>query len=281
MSSGKRDVKATAAQRARALRLADALREHYPEAHCELVFASPHELLVATILSAQATDASVNKVTPALFARFPTPRAFSESSPLEIEPYIRSIGLFRNKAKSIHAAMTTIVEKFGGEVPRTMEELLTLRGVARKTANVVLGNAFNAPPESGVGFVVDTHIDRLSKRFGLVGQHANVQEIERRLMALFPAARWCELSHQIIWHGRRACKARGGCCDGHPICREFGMNCELRVSAVKRVDKKDAKKAVKKATAAGEVQQSARTSSSAQPRPKPAIRATRPEGTRS
>jgi len=241
-------------QRARALRLADALREHYPDAHCELEFSSPHELLVATILSAQATDVSVNKVTPALFAAFPTPKAFADSAPETIEPFIRSIGLFRNKAKSIHAAMTAIVEHFGGQVPRTMDELLTLRGVARKTANVVLGNAFNAPPESGVGFVVDTHIDRLSKRFGLVPQDANVQQIERRLMTLFPADRWCELSHQIIWHGRRACKARGGSCANHPICRDFGMHCELRISAVK--------KAVKKVSKARPKQQSERKATS-------------------
>lgn len=252
---------ASPAQRARALRLADALREHYPNAHCELVFSSPHELLVATILSAQATDVSVNKVTPALFAAFPTPQAFADSTPEAIEPFIRSIGLFRNKAKSIHTAMTTIVERFGGHVPRTIDELLTLRGVARKTANVVLGNAFNAPPESGVGFVVDTHINRLSKRFGLVSQESNVQQIERRLMALFPPDRWCELSHQIIWHGRRACKARGGSCADHPICREFGTHCELRVSAMK----KTMKKAVKKPAANKSRQQSARTTSALTP----------------
>lgn len=237
----------TKAQRARALQLADALRQHYPDAHCELNFTSPHELLVATILSAQATDVSVNKVTPTLFAAFPTPRAFADSSPETIEPYIRSIGLFRNKARSIHAAMKSVVESFGGQVPRTMDELLTLRGVARKTANVVLGNAFHAKAESGVGFVVDTHIERLSKRFALVPPDANAQQIERRLMALFPPDRWCELSHQIIWHGRRACKARGGECNPHPICRQFGTRCELRISAVK------------KAAAPAPRQQSART----------------------
>lgn len=265
MTAAKRPSSAptsTATQRARALRLADALREHYPDAHCELVFHSPHELLVATILSAQATDVSVNKVTPALFAAFPSPKAFADSNPEAIEPYIRSIGLFRNKAKSIHAAMTAIVEHFGGEVPQTMHELLTLRGVARKTANVVLGNAFNAPPESGVGFVVDTHIDRLSKRLGLVPQDANVQQIERRLMVLFPPERWCELSHQIIWHGRRACKARGGSCADHPICREFGTHCELRVSASKRAQEGSAQQAVKKPAAQKLKQQSARPSAS-------------------
>jgi endonuclease-3 len=268
MTAAKRPSSAptsTAAQRARALRLADALREHYPDAHCELVFHSPHELLVATILSAQATDVSVNKVTPALFAAFPSPKAFADSNPEAIEPYIRSIGLFRNKAKSIHAAMTTIVENFGGEVPQTMHELLTLRGVARKTANVVLGNAFIAPPESGVGFVVDTHIDRLSKRFGLVPLDANVQQVERRLMALFPPERWCELSHQIIWHGRRACKARGGSCADHPICREFGTHCELRVSASKRAQEGSAQQAVKKPAVTTTRQQSVRTKNRVNP----------------
>lgn len=219
----------TAAQKARALRLADALRQHYPDAHCELDFTTPHELLVATILSAQATDVSVNKVTPALFAEFPSPRHFADATPESIEPYIRSIGLFRNKAKSIHLAMKSVVEDFKGQVPSTMAQLLTLRGVARKTASVVLGNAFNAGPESGVGFVVDTHIDRLSKRLGLCPPEANVAQVEKRLMALFPQERWCELSHQIIWHGRRACKARGNDCNAHPICKEFGQACELRI----------------------------------------------------
>lgn len=281
MSVAKRPPSPSSAQRARAIRLADALREHYPDAHCELQFTSAHELLVATILSAQATDVSVNKVTPALFAAFPTPKAFADSTPEAIEPYIRSIGLFRNKAKSIHAAMSEVVKRFGGQVPRTMEDLLTLRGVARKTANVVLGNAFNAPPESGVGFVVDTHIDRLSKRFGLVPQDANVQRIERALVSLFPAERWCELSHQIIWHGRRACKARGGSCAEHPICREFGSRCELRISAnkvantvTKKATQKGAKKgsekvapsrAVKKPAKATPRQQSARSRTRHQP----------------
>lgn len=227
----KSSPRATPAQRARALRLANALRAAYPDAHCELNFSSPHELLIATILSAQATDVSVNKVTPALFKAFPSPAHFANTTPEEIEPHIRSIGLFRNKAKSIHLAMKAIVEHFAGHVPQTMDELLTLRGVARKTANVVLGNAFNAAPSSGVGFVVDTHIERLAKRFDLCPQSATVPQIEQRLMALFPQNRWCELSHQIIWHGRRACKARLPACADHPICREFGSRCELRVSA--------------------------------------------------
>ena len=213
----------TAAHKRRALEIADALAATYPHAHCELTYSNPHELLVATILSAQATDAGVNKATPALFKRFPTPADYAKSSPEEIEPYIRTIGLFRNKAKAIHAAMKDVAERYGGEVPRNMEDLLTLRGVARKTANVVLGNAFNI----NMGFVVDTHIERVSKRFGLVEQDASVQMTERRLMALFPRERWCELSHQFIFHGRYACKARGGACADNPICRKYGKSCEL------------------------------------------------------
>lgn len=219
--------KVTPAERARARKLAAALAEHYPDAICELDFTCAHELLIATILSAQATDVGVNKATPALFAAFATPQAFADSSPEAIEPYIRTIGLFRNKAKSIHSSMCEVVERFGGEVPRTMDELLRLRGVARKTANVVLGNAFGIND----GFVVDTHIDRLSKRLGLCAPGDNPQRIERRLCALFPRKQWCELSHRLIWHGRRACNARQGACKGHPICASFGRCCELRVSA--------------------------------------------------
>lgn len=214
----------TTSEKRRARRLADALAEHYPDARCELNYSNPHELLIATILSAQTTDAAVNKATPALFTAFPTPSDYAASSPAKIEPFVRSLGFFRNKAKAIHSSMTDIVEKFGGEVPRTMDELLTLRGVARKTANVVLGNAFGIQ----VGFVVDTHIERLSKRLGLVDEETTVPMIERRLMALMPRERWCELSHQFIFHGRRNCQARRKGCSDHPICRGFGANCPLR-----------------------------------------------------
>lgn len=208
----------TDAEKRRARRIAKALAEHYPDAHCELDYTSPHELLVATILSAQATDVGVNKATPALFRAFPTPADYAAASPEKIEPLIKTIGLFRNKAKSVHAAMTTLVEAFDGEVPRTIEELTTLRGVARKTANVVLGNCYGIND----GFVVDTHIHRFAQRFGLIDDGANVQQTERRLMALFPRAEWCNLSHQIIFHGRRACPARGATPHDHPICRSFG-----------------------------------------------------------
>lgn len=210
--------------RERALDLMNALAEAYPDAHCELNYTQPHELLVATILSAQATDAGVNKATPALFKAFPTPADYAKATPEQIEPYIRTIGLFRNKARAVHEAMRTVAEQFGGEVPRNMEQLLTLRGVARKTANVVLGNAY----ATNVGFVVDTHIQRLSERFGLVRAGTSVVEIEKRLMGLFPQERWCDVSHYLIFHGRRACRARGAVCSDNPICARFGVACELR-----------------------------------------------------
>jgi endonuclease-3 len=221
--------KVTAKEQQRALELLKMLREAYPDAHCELDYTSPHELLIATILSAQTTDVGVNKATPALFKKYPTPADYAKATPAEIEPFVRTLGFFRNKAKSVHLSMKAVHEKHGDKVPETMEELLALQGVARKTANVVLGNAFGI----NVGFVVDTHVERLSKRFDLVPQDANVAQIEKRLMALFPRESWCELSHMLIWHGRRACKARHVACPSHPICAAFGTRCELRISAKK------------------------------------------------
>ncbi|MFG0330156.1 MAG: endonuclease III [Phycisphaerales bacterium] len=209
----------TAGAKRRARNIYKALTAEYPDAKCELDYSNPHELLVATILSAQATDVGVNKATPELFRKFPTPRDYADATPAEIEPYIKTIGLYRNKAKAIHAAMTTIVNDFDGETPRTMDELLTLRGVARKTANVVLGNAFDI----NVGVVVDTHVARVGHRFGLT-EETDPKKIERDLMALFPTETWCMLSHLLIWHGRRVCKARGALCAEHPICRKYCSN---------------------------------------------------------
>lgn len=212
----------TRAQRARARRLAAALDEHYPHAHCELAFSTPHELLIATILSAQSTDAGVNRATPALFAAFPAPADYAAAAPGDIEPYIRTIGLFRNKARSVHASMTSVVNDFGGRVPDTMDGLLTLRGVARKTANVVLGNAYGIND----GLAVDTHVQRLAWRLGLVeAEGMNPVHIEKRLMALFPRDRWTRTGHQIIFHGRTACTARPNRTHDHPICARFGVNC--------------------------------------------------------
>jgi endonuclease-3 len=217
----------TPAERRRAVRLVSALVKAYPGAHCELDYTTPHELLIATILSAQCTDVAVNKATPALFGRFPRPADYAAATPAQIEPYVRSLGFFRNKARAIHLAMKAIVERHGGEVPRSMAELLELQGVARKTASVVLGNAFGIND----GFVVDTHIERLSVRLGLVKKGAKVPQIERRLMALFPRERWCSVSHLLIFHGRRACKARGARCRDNPICTAFGIACENRATS--------------------------------------------------
>jgi len=214
---------ATPAQKRRAKRLADALQEHYPDAYCELTHSNPHELLIATILSAQSTDAGVNKATPELFKAFKTPQAYASASPEEIEPYIKTIGLYRSKAKSIHEAMTRVVEHYGGEVPSTMEDLLTLRGVARKTANVVLGNAFDI----NMGFVVDTHVQRLAWRFGITDDpNMNTAIIEKKLMSIFPRSLWSRLGHQFVFHGRYACTARPNCKHDHPICIKFGVNCD-------------------------------------------------------
>lgn len=220
----------SAAARTRAAGIAEALAERYPDARCALEFTAPHELLVATILSAQATDVSVNKATPALFARFPTPADYAAATPADIQPFIQSIGLFRNKARHIHGAMTRLTADFGGRVPRTMDHLLTLPGVARKTANVVLGNAFGI----NAGFVVDTHIARLAGRFGLAPPTATVVTIEKRLMALFERDRWCILSHQLIWHGRLVCKARGWLCASDAICRKFCVNARTPNAAAGR-----------------------------------------------
>jgi len=246
----------TAAEKRRAKRILDALRERYPDARCELVYNNPRELLIATILSAQTTDIAVNKATPALFARFPTAQAFADASPEDIEPYVRTLGFFRNKAIAIQSAMRDVVERFGGEVPRTMDELLTLRGAARKTANVVLGNAFGV----NVGFVVDTHIERLSKRFGLAPEDATVAMVERRLMALIPRDAWTDLSHMLIWHGRRVCKARNGLCAEDAICKAYCSNARAAASparastksaaAKKPAKKKAAKKRTKRKTPA-------------------------------
>ncbi len=209
----------TPAARSRARRIFNALQKRYPDAHCELDYRHPHELLVATILSAQATDIGVNKATPELFAKFPTPADYATTSPRRIEPYVRSLGFYRNKARAIHEAMKTIVQEYGGVVPDTMEDLLTLRGVARKTANVVLGNAYGI----NVGVVVDTHVIRLANRFSL-SRHDDPAKIERDLMALFPRKYWTMLSHLLIWHGRRVCKARGAGCADDAICRRYCRN---------------------------------------------------------
>lgn len=196
------------ALRRRAQRIYRSLQNLYPDVRCELDHQSPFQLLIATILSAQCTDKRVNMVTPALFARFPDAHAMAEADLAEVEQLVKTTGFFRNKARNIVAAATRIVEVFDGEVPQTMDELLTLPGVARKTANVVLGNAFNKP----VGVVVDTHVQRLSRRLGLTSEKQPVK-IERDLMGLFKQSQWNDLSHLLIWHGRRCCDARKPDCE--------------------------------------------------------------------
>lgn len=196
----------------RAARLVAAFPKVYPDAHCELDFKTPLQLLVATILSAQCTDKRVNLVTPALFARYRTAADFAAAKPAELEKAIQSTGFFRNKAKSIRAANAAIENDYRGKVPRTMAELNALPGVGRKTANVVLGNAFAV----NEGIVVDTHVARLSQRLGLT-TNDNPEKIERDLMKLIPLEHWTDWSHWLIWHGRRRCFAR------KPDCH----NCEV------------------------------------------------------
>ncbi|MCC5830331.1 MAG: endonuclease III [Phycisphaeraceae bacterium] len=219
--------------RRRAKRIVGVLRRLYPDAHCELDHINPFQLLVATILSAQCTDKRVNMVTPALFARFPDARAMADADVREIEELVKTTGFFRNKARNIQGASQRIVEAFGGEVPQTMEELLTLPGVARKTANVVLGTAFKAPE----GVVVDTHVQRLSRRMGLT-ERSDPVKIERDLMALFPRSQWDELSHLMIWHGRRCCDARKPDCDRcdlkDKLCPRVGVSIDVEGKESKR-----------------------------------------------
>lgn len=191
---------------ARAARILRVLRKNYADAECELDFVDPFQLLIATILSAQTTDKAVNLVTPKLFKKYPTPEKLAAADPSEIEPLISSIGLFRNKSKSIVGAARAIVEKFGGQVPDSREQLESLPGVGRKTANVVLPNAFNVP-----GLAVDTHVTRLSQRLRLT-RHKEPKKIELDLCQLYRPADWSFVSHALIWHGRRVCNARSPEC---------------------------------------------------------------------
>jgi endonuclease-3 len=184
------------------------LKKHYPDATCALDFRTPFELLVATILSAQCTDERVNKVTPELFRKYRRPEDYLAVEAEELERDIYTTGFYRNKAKSIRGACRMLVEEFGGEVPRTMEELLRLPGVARKTANVVLGTGFGIPS----GVVVDTHVGRVSRRLGLTANE-DPEKVERDLTALVPERDWIDFSHLVITHGRRVCEARKPKCD--------------------------------------------------------------------
>ena len=197
---------------ARLAKIFAALDELFPQAECALHHANPFQLLVATILSAQCTDERVNKVTPGLFRNHPEPKDFVALPPHELEREIQSTGFFRNKSRSIIGASTKIVNDYGGQVPQSMEELLTLPGVARKTANVVLGTAFGIPS----GVVVDTHVFRIAGRLKLSDQKTP-EKIEQDLQRLVPQDRWISFGHQVIWFGRKICQARKPLCMECPI----------------------------------------------------------------
>ncbi len=204
-----------AKRRQRIAEITAALQKTYPNAKCALVHANPLELLVATILSAQCRDERVNSVTRGLFKKYPSAQAYAAASPEQFERDIQSIGLYRNKTKSILAAAKRIVTDFGGDVPRTMAELLTLAGVARKTANVVLGTAFGVSE----GIVVDTHVIRLTRRLGLTRQTL-AAKIEADLMPLVPQEKWGLFAHLLIFHGRNCCTARKPDCPNCPVSRQ-------------------------------------------------------------
>ncbi|TYP94017.1 DNA-(apurinic or apyrimidinic site) lyase /endonuclease III [Fodinibius salinus] len=214
----------TEKQKERAQKILDELYKHYPNPHCALDHRNPFELLCATILSAQCTDVRVNKTTPDLFEAYPTPELMAEAPDEELHELVRSTGFYRNKSKALKRSSQTIVEKHDGQVPQNMDALLELYGVARKTANVVLGNAFNI----NVGVVVDTHVRRFSNRYGLTEHEKNTDKIERDLMALFPRDTWTDLSHLMIHHGRNACKARISEPPDHPLCEQYGIHCECQ-----------------------------------------------------
>jgi endonuclease-3 len=197
----------------RARRMNKVLAETYPDAHCELDFTTPLELAVATILSAQCTDRRVNLVTPTLFARYPTAADYAGADRDELEDLIRSTGFFRNKATSIIGLGQALVERYDGEVPGRLRDLVTLPGIGRKTANVVLGNAFDVP-----GITVDTHFGRLVRRFGWTDE-TDPDKVEAEIGALFPRRDWTLLSHHVIWHGRRRCHAKKPACGACPLAR--------------------------------------------------------------
>jgi endonuclease-3 len=202
---------ATPELRRRALRVLDGLAEAYPDAHCELDFTNALEALVASILAAQSTDARVNLVTPSLFGKYRTPQDYLDTPDETLKQEIHSTGFFNNKTKAIKAACRHIVERFGGRVPGTMDELVALPGVGRKTANVILGNVHRVP-----GIVVDTHMLRIARRLGFTVEN-DAEKVERDVMDVLPESGWIHFSHLIPWHGRRCCTARNPDCAGCPV----------------------------------------------------------------
>lgn len=196
------------------------LHRTYPESKCSLDFKTPYQLLVATVLSAQCTDERVNKVTPALFKRFPDPRAMAAAKIGEIEKLIQSTGFYKNKAKALKESAQAILEEYGGQVPQTMEELVKLRGVGRKTANVVLGNAYGVP-----SLVVDTHVTRLMNRMGFTTTR-DAEKIEQEMLRVVPREEWTDFAHLMISHGREICTARRAYCEECPVnayCPKIGV----------------------------------------------------------
>ena len=212
-TAGSRSRQSKADLRKRAVAVVELLKREYPDAHCELDYRTPFELLVATILSAQCTDVRVNMVTPAVFARYPTPAALARARQEDVEELIRSTGFFRNKAKSLIGMARALTAEHTGLVPRSMAELQVLPGVGRKTANVILGNAYGLSE----GITVDTHVARLSGLLRLT-RETTPEKIEQDLMALVPREDWAILSHLLIWHGRRVCIAR------RPKCGQCVLN---------------------------------------------------------
>ena len=228
--AGRLSGESTLALKRRARRINRALAEQYPYAHAELDFRSPFELLVATVLSAQTTDVTVNLITPLLFARYPNARGMAEADPAELEAIIKPTGFFRAKAKNLMALATRLVDEFDGVVPGRLEDLVTLPGVGRKTANVVLGNAFGVP-----GITVDTHFGRLARRFGWTDSDDPVR-IESDVAELFEPKDWTMLSHRVVFHGRRVCHSRKPACGACAVanwCPAFGMGETDPAKAVK------------------------------------------------
>jgi endonuclease III len=216
----------------RARKINRVLAETYPDAHCELDFQDAFQLLVATVLSAQTTDKRVNLTTPALFAKYPAPEDLAAANPADVEEILKPTGFFRAKTKSVIGLSVALRDRFGGQVPGTLEEMVTLPGVGRKTANVVLGNAFGIP-----GITVDTHFGRLSRRFGWTASEDPVK-VEAEVGALIPKKDWVLLSHRLIWHGRRICHSRKPACGACPVadwCPSFGLGPTDAATAAKLV----------------------------------------------
>jgi endonuclease-3 len=219
MPAKTRRSRITTQTRENAAEIKEILFKVYPDATCELDFKDPYELLVATILSAQCTDKRVNAVTPKLFKKYPNAIKLAAADRADVERIIESTGFYRNKTTSLLGMAAKVCEDFGGEIPGTLEELITLPGVGRKTANVVLGNAFGVP-----GITVDTHFGRLSRRFGW-SKHEDPEKVEQDVMRIFEDRDWTMLSHVLIWHGRRICHARRPACGACPVadlCKGFG-----------------------------------------------------------